>query len=183
MTPQIYQFYWLSKPQVEYPTHLGIHTRRLSDKRSHPTYGHALYAAHLESRSQRGIIVLEQDIAIDPEIIAELTDHTNQCREIVVAIPYRLYPKSTGLDTVVWAHRINSSNGQPLFVPATEECPRKPAYFGLGCTFLPSVLLEKMPEDLSQWDYPRLDSLLSMLAREHKIPCLTTNRAAVHIHY
>lgn len=147
------------------------------------TYGEHLRAAWLEQRSKRGLVVLEKDVAMSLEGWTQLARCIDCAPDLVWAVPYPLYPASTGMDRAVWAHRVFGCAEKLLFCGAREECPSRPDAFGLGCTFLPERLLRAMPDDLRQWDYPMLDSRLSELAREIGVGCRTTSVPAIHLHY
>lgn len=183
MNPPIYQFHPDRSPIVQYPPSLGVHLRWVSSRRNTCTYGEALFAARLESKSHCGLICLEHDVAVPFESWLDLFASVLYRPERVMAVPYLLYPASTRLDCAVWAHRVRGPDGKLTFVPSWRNSPDKIAAFSLGCTYLPGSLLDAMPEDLRQWDYPRLDTLLSELAREHKIEMASLGRPAVHLHF
>ena len=130
-----------------------------------------------------GIVCLEYDVAVSQELFDEIEYRVKSAEGDVIAAPYLLYPASTRLDHPVWAHRARNKEGKPRFVSSIDPCPQHPMYFGLGCTYLPKALLAAMPDDLRQWDYPRLDSLLSELAQEKGISCQATIERAIHLHY
>lgn len=147
-------------------------------------YGHALRQAWRScDPADDGLICLEHDIAMPQEAWLELAAAQAVEPEDVIAVPYILYPESTGLDSRVWAHRVRYSAGALQFVTANVACPEWPQAVGLGCTYLPAALLNAMPEDLAQWCYPRLDTLLSELAGSMCLTLRCTQRGAVHLHY
>lgn len=183
MRPPIYQFHPDRSPMVQYPSSLGVHMRWVCSRRNTCTYGEALFAARLESKSQFGLICLEHDMAVSWEAWQNLFASIEFRLERVLAIPYLLYPRSTQLEHAVWAHRVLDPDGKLKFVPSWRDPPDEIAAFALGCTYLPGALLDAMPEDLRQWDYPRLDTFLSDLARERKIEMASFGRTAVHLHY
>lgn len=183
MNPPIYQFHPDRSPMVQYPPSLGVHLRWVSSRRNTCTYGEALFAARLESKSQCGLICVEHDVAVPHEGWQDMLASILHRPERVIAVPYLLYPASTRLDHAVWAHRVLDQDGKLVFAPYWHYPPNEIAAFGLGCTYLPGALLDAMPEDLRQWDHPRLDSLLSELARERTIEMVSLGRPAVHLHY
>lgn len=183
MRPPIYQFHPDRSPIVQYPPSLGVHMRWVSSRRNTCTYGEAMFAARLESKSQCGLICLEHDVAVSWEGWQNLFASIAYRPERVTAVPYLLYPVSTQLKDSVWAHRVRGPDGRLAFVPSWRDQPNEIAAFALGCTYLPGALLDAMPEDLRQWDYPRLDTLLSELARERRLEMASLGRPAVHLHY
>lgn len=180
---RIYQFHPAKIPVVNYQGLMEVHTRWTQRQGTGPTYGECVRTAWLESRSLNGIVCLEHDIAVSRECWRELADMLIRYPQDVAAVPYLLYPRSTGREAAAWAHRSSVTDGQYLFVPATAPPPSHPSAFGLGCTYLPARLLDAMPADLGQWDYPVLDTRLSDLARELSIPCRCTPTPAIHLHY
>lgn len=162
---------------------MPVHVRKTGLVGHGMTYGEHLRAAWMEQRSRRGLVVLEKDIAMSLEGWTQLARCIDCAPDLVWAVPYLLYPASTGMDRIVWAHRVFGSAEKLVFRGAHEVCPSRPDAFGLGCTFLPERLLRAMPDDLRQWDYPMLDSRLSELAREIGVACRTTSIPAIHLHY
>lgn len=183
MRPPIYQFHPDRSPIVQYPPSLGVHMRWVCSRRNTCTYGEALFAARLESKSHCGLICLEHDVAVSFVGWQDLFASVLFRPERVIAVPYLLYPVSTQLEHAVWAHRVRGPDGRLALKPCWRDPPDEIAAFALGCTYLPGALLDAMPEDLRQWDYPRLDSLLSDLARERKIEMASLGWPAVHLHY
>lgn len=180
---RIYQFHPAKIPVVNYQGLMEVHTRWTQKQGSGPTYGDCVRVAWLESRSLGGIVCLEHDVAVSQECWRELADMIKLRPLDVAAVPYLLYPRSTGRVGAVWAHRASIAEGRYHFISSSSLCPPCPAAFGLGCTYLPGRLLDEMPADLNQWDYPVLDTRLSDLARELSIPCHCTLTAAIHLHY
>lgn len=180
---RIYQFHPAKIPVVNYQGLMEVHTRWTRRQGDGPTYGECVRTAWLESRSLNGIICLEHDIAVSRECWRELADMLIRHPQDVAAVPYLLYPRSTGLDHPVWAHRGQGTDGRYFFAAAQDRLVDFPAAFCLGCTYLPGRLLNALPEDLTHWDYPVLDTKLSDLARELSIPCRCTTTPAIHLHY
>lgn len=180
---RIYQFHPAEIPVVNYQGAMEVHTRWTQMAGHGPTYGDCLKAAWLESKSLGGIVCLEHDIAVNREGWAELGQMVQLYPDDVAVVPYLLYPRSTGLNCSVWAHRISLKEGQYNFVAGRDHLPLYPTAFSLGCTYLPGRLLDAMPSDLTHWDYPVLDTKLSDLANELKIICRSTLARAIHLHY
>lgn len=181
--PPVYQFYPAESPVVNYRGLLEVYPCWTQKQGSGPTYGECMRAAWRQSSAQSGIICLEHDIAVSRECWLELADMVVLRPLDVAAVPYLLYPKSTGREFTVWAHRASIVESRYHFISSSSPCPPRPAAFGLGCTYLPGRLLDEMPEDLRQWDYPVLDTRLSDLARELGIACHCTSTSAIHLHY
>lgn len=180
---RVYQFHPARVPVVNYQGLMEVHSRWTQRQGDGPTYGDCVRSAWLESRSLAGIVCLEHDVAVSRESWLELGAAIKAWPLEVIAVPYLLYPRSTGRGTAAWAHRVSAFDGRYEFLPSTKACPSAPAAFGLGCTFLPGRLLEAMPEDLGQWDYPTLDTKLSDLARELGVAVRCTSLPAIHLHY
>lgn len=180
---RIYQFHPAKIPVVNYQGLMEVHTRWTQTVGHGPTYGECVRTAWLESRSLGGIVCLEHDIAVSREGWMELGQMTTLHPQDVAVIPYCLYPRSTGRKAAVWAHRVDGPDIAWTFVPGSAAAPLYPAAFSLGCAYLPGRLLDAMPEDLTHWDYPTLDTKLSVLARDMKIVCRSTYTPAIHLHY
>lgn len=183
MMPPIFQFCVLGRREVFYPSDIGIHKVHVNPRVG--GYGFAVRDAwqHARDAGKIGVIVLEHDIAVPREAWDEMEESIHDEPNCVIAVPYVLYPASTGLAFPVWAHRSRIADGRFDFIAADAPCPSAPAAFSLGCTFLPSRLLIELPDDLRQWDFPVLDTRLSELAQEIGVKALTTETPAVHLHY
>lgn len=183
MNPPIFQFTLDGIPYVPYRETAGVHV--VCMPAGDVSYGATVrrLGTLAAEKGAPGIVVLEYDVAVSLELWDEIAYRCANHAQDVIAAPYLLYPASTRLDHAVWAHRASGPEGKPRFVSSIDPCPQHPLYFSLGCTYLPRALLEAMPDDLRQWDYPRLDSLLSELAREKEISCQTTIERAIHLHY
>lgn len=147
-------------------------------------YGAALRAAWIATPADAvGLVVVEQDLAIDPAIIVELRAAVTRQPRTIWAVPYRLWPTSTGRSIAIWAHRADDGSPGGTTVSADQPCPRRCAAVGLGCTYLPGPLLNRLADRLETWTYPMLDTDLSAWARGHHWPMRTTRREALHLHW
>lgn len=183
MRPPIVQFAVLGRSRVVHPAHMGIHVVWL--RPDGDSYGEALRQVwqHARDHSRHGVIVAEYDVAVPLEAWLELFAAAELEPGRVIAVPYLLYPASTKLvDGPVWSNRV-SCDGVPTFVTAAEPPPLTPAYFSLGCTYLPARLLMELPDDLRQWQYPVLDTRLSLLAESLGVGVMSTVTPAIHLNY
>lgn len=149
-------------------------------------YGAALQDAWADTPAEAvGLVVWEADVAIDPLIVRDLAQAVARQPRTVWAVPYRLWPSSTGRPTAIWAHRVDDGAGHPVAVDATVPCPRRCAAVGLGCTYLPGPLLNRLARDgvLAAGTYPLLDSTVSAYAHQRQWPMRTTRREAIHLHW
>jgi hypothetical protein len=146
-------------------------------------YGWSLREAWREIALRGPLIVLEQDVAYDPWIFAELLHGVATYPGAVIAVPYILWPLHTGRKDPVWSHLIGDVFGELRTVPATEHPPDRPATCGLGLTYLPAELLRPLEEKLPRWYYPHLDFRLSMEAKRAGIPIIGTQLPATHLHW
>lgn len=98
---------------------------RLGATSDHPrgAYGQAIG----DHATADGLVVVEQDIALDPIAVRELMQAIARWPRWVIAVPYVLWPTSTGRDGPIWAHRIADAQGHWQPVPTTQRCPAPPA--------------------------------------------------------
>lgn len=150
----------------------------------HGRYGQAILDAWIATPADAtGLVVVEQDIALDPAIVAELTQAVARHPCTIWAVPYRLWPTSTGRPTAIWAHRADDGSPSGVTVEATAPCPRRCTAVGLGCTYLPGPFLNRVADALAGWTYPMVDTYLSAWAHAHGWPMRTTRREAIHLHW
>jgi hypothetical protein len=179
----IMQFLVRGKPGLPYQNPAALVIVPQGEDGHSAIYGERLRDSWRDWPDQYGLVVLEHDIAVPKETWDELAAEIIEFPRWVIAAWYRLYPVSTGLPMPVWAHRI-AMQGQPSEFRCGDFPPlERPASFGLGCTFLPARLLDALPDDLGQWDYPVLDTRLSELARELGVGIRTVPTPVVHLHY
>lgn len=124
------------------------------------------------------IVMLEWDIAVDPEDLERFTTAARESPDDVVVAPYRLRrppPRST-----VWVHRFDTNRhvqeGDPF-------CH----WFGLGLTYLPKRIVSAFHAELEQRKWPEgfNDCTLSMWhwrVLQKEVPIMWNVRP-VHMHY
>ena len=146
-------------------------------------YGETILEIFAETPNAPGIVVVEQDIAAGPEAVSAMDQAIAGDPDSLWALPYRLYPTSTSRTGAIWAHRGGLPQSWEV-VSATERCPSELMAFGLGCTYLPRVLLDYMHQHLDAWDYPLLDTTLSRVAHELGVSMRSVDHhEAVHMHW
>jgi hypothetical protein len=133
------------------------------------------------------ILLLEWDIAVSPEQLEVfcrfIFDHGT---DRVCVAPYRLYPKSTGFTTPVWAHR--KTNGTPfLYTPWVEYGEPYCNLFGFGMTYFPQEIVRAYLKD-SMWqphDRRLTDTNFSMwhYSKVEKCVPICWGVSPVHLHY
>lgn len=179
----IYQVFCGDQRTVPYPAWLEIRTTRVPAKGAGANYGETIRHLWRTQADRRGLVILEHDIAVPLEAWKQMDGGIAAFPADVIAIPYVLYAASRAGGPPMWANQRRTRDGQMLTFAPPELPPMHCDTFGLGCTFLSARLLDLMPEDLCQWEFPRPDWLLSQLAMERGIPCHCTPTPAVHLHY
>lgn len=167
------------------PTSLATHRMVCfhgTDKRRRP-YGDVMWAAWQRYKDCDGMIWVEGDVCIEPLHIAEMRDLYSVNPDAVVAVPFRLYPASTGNNGVYWPFYVETPNCGERILRAEEPIPLYVRSFGLGCTYLPRALFAVLSDTLRETDWPSLDWRLSIAARTSGINIMTTRTPAVHLHY
>lgn len=174
----------LGNPKVQWPDFVRVVPIIPQPDAPYGRYGASLIRTFREVPDAPGLVILEQDIAGDPLVVQEMEQAVVSNPDAIWAVPYRLYATSTGRHSPIWAHRgglPSAWNGMESDYP----CPEEPRAVGLGCTYLPKILIEHMAsiEYTPDLDYPVLDTTLSHMATTLGIPMYTTKREAVHMHW
>jgi hypothetical protein len=146
-------------------------------------YGWALREAWRGVAGRGPMIVLEQDVAFDPWVMAEIENAVATYPDAVVAAPYILWPAHTRRPPPVWSNLVGDVFGTLRRIDATEHPPERPSTFGLGLTYLPAKLLQATEQKLPSWYYPHLDMRLSMEATRAGIAIIGTQLPAIHLHW
>jgi hypothetical protein len=127
-----------------------------------------------------GILWQDPDIVCDPDDIDAMRAWAGQYPQNVLVAPHKLWPASTMRPSWVWAHG-HWDNGAPVM---SQQLVRKPEWFALGLTYTPAVLLELAAPHMFAWQFGQVDSGLSAVARQHKIPGLVVGAARPkHLHF
>lgn len=179
----IVQICCLGRPRVQLPLECYRTHVYPNEHPNHVSYGHILMKMWREVMNEYGMLWLEGDVAIAPEHLQELSDEQKCYPDLVITVPYLLYPKSTGRQRPMWSSQGRSPLGASVPYDDTAIPPPEPGFFSLGCTYLPKALLEHVKLDRGNWDYPCLDTRLSDLAYDHGIRCRSTDTPALHLNY
>lgn len=130
------------------------------------------------------VLLIEWDLAVDKEDLAEFARRCRAGPERVLVAPYRLYHYSSDRDrpAPIWVHRRylgTPETGQLIHVqPGDETCH----LWGLGMTYLPHWIIQKF---LVEWGGPLTDGALSGWHYRHieqDVP-ITWDIRPVHLHY
>lgn len=183
MKAPIVQFVDWRRPAIDYVEMPRIKRWKLPAEETPNRYLGTIKYAWEHQGPSTGLVVLEQDIAIEPVHLSQLDDLILLYPSHVAVAPYVLWPKSTGREEPVWSCGDIGSFGLRVYHHARIAPPARPKWFSLGCTYLPARLLEAAPDVDGNWDYPVLDTRLSELAARLGYPCRTTQAPAVHLHW
>lgn len=154
-----------------------------NEHRNHISYGDMLTTQWRYFKGESGMLWIEGDIAVTPEHLTEIVDATLVHPGCVVAVPYLLYPATTQRPYPMWSNQGATPMGLPVAYDGIAPHPIDPAFFSLGCTFLPAYLLDRIDMRAGNWDYPCLDTRLSELAQALRVRCIATVTPALHLHY
>lgn len=94
----------------------------------------------------RGGVIVDWDIAVSAEQRDAFNDLISRHPRRVIAAPYKLYPRSTSLPAVVWAHRRADGPGRWRWVDDTDaDCDLA----GFGCTYIPAELIGRARQEIA----------------------------------
>lgn len=159
---------------------LGFYALRITPEPGHPfgRKGLALAAAweQLAGPAAAGLVILDGDVAVDPQDIAAMLAAIHLDPGAVHVAPVRLWPASTKRDRWVWGH------GRGDF---SRDDPDDPDVFGFCFTYLPRRLVDAcVKSGLAGWRYPHVDRLTSRRARALRIPVRVVRGATPkHVNY
>ena len=137
------------------------------------------YGKQIKEQGKEGIWLFEQDIIMIKSYFDQAKNLIECNRDTIIAFPYYLYPITTKLPFPVIAHRKIAERGAD-WISMTTQPYQWADLFGLGCTYLPSSIVDLVDES---WDYPTLDSDLSMVCHQRGIRALVPMTLfAVHYH-
>lgn len=126
------------------------------------------------------VLLIEWDLAIGKEDLAEFARRAKAAPEDVLVAPYRLYHASSGKDRVkpVWVHRRYESGGLVHVQEGDPVCH----LWGLGMTYLPRDIVRAF---LDAGDWTLSDGALSGWHYRHVRPNvpITWDIRPVHLHY
>lgn len=124
-----------------------------------------------------GMLVLDADVAIDPQMVITMMTAIGTDPAAVWTAPVRIWPVSTMKDHWIWAHW--------NLVPS-QHVDQSARWFSFNFTYLPRQLLEHClkPGRLKTWTYPNTDSSVARAARELGIPGnVVADCWPVHLHW
>lgn len=127
--------------------------------------GYALAAAwsQLSDDDMKGMLILDGDVAVDPQDRRVMLGAIHVQPDIVHVAPARIWPVSTKRADWVWAHWADSPSQDVQFDDIET--------FTLCYTYLPRKLIEASLRDgLPFWTYPGVDANFCRVAEKEKIP-------------
>ena len=186
------------------PPHTSTTSQFIPEVEITGTYGETVIQEleKAEKEEKAGVLFVEHDIHISLETWDGINSilQTAIFREQllfsgpvpIIAIPYYLYPITTKLPDKVLAHRILDTETHmmrwvtpddffyPMNGPYIGVIPID--YFSMGCTFLPTHLINKISP---KWDYPSFDTQLSVsvLYNFTNIKAYAPNILVQHLHW
>jgi hypothetical protein len=127
--------------------------------------------------SAAGMLMLDSDVAVDPEEVAIMEEAIHADPLAVHIAPVRLWPASTKLDTWVWGHGLRKFS--------QDDDPDAPGIFTFCFTYLPErLIIACVTAGLKTWTYPLVDQRVSKVARGLRLKTHTVRGCApVHLNY
>lgn len=127
-----------------------------------------------------GIILMDCDIAADPDDLAAMREAAQLAPGDVHTALVKNWPASTGRGEWMWSHR-GGTLGAPV---ASQEIADPPAYFATDLTYLPPLLLNLARPLMHAWKWFEGDVQLSEIALRHGIPAhLVRGARPKHLHF
>lgn len=124
--------------------------------------GHVLKRVWDELPNQEGMLILDGDVAIDPDDMAVMKQAIARKNNEVFTAPAKIWPASTGFPMRCWAH------GHDMYGGDSEEPITR---FSFNFTYLPARLMRSaIAGGLGLWTYPDVDRKMSVLAADKGIP-------------
>lgn len=113
----------------------------------------------------QGMLILDADVVIDPVDMEAMWSCMVSDPSAIWLAPARLWPKSTGYPSWVWAHR-KFGTGMDEW-----QASRTDVDTGSFCfTYIPRALIEIcMSNGLNRWIYPNVDDNMFRMARQNEI--------------
>jgi len=169
---------WDRQPMPRCPA--GFFTVHVNPVSGHPfgRKGLQLAAAWdiLKTPDAAGMVILDGDVAIDPQDLAHMLAAIEGEPGAVHVAPVRLWPASTKLERWVWGH------GKGRF---SRDDPDDPDRFGFSFTYLPRRLIAAVvTAGLRSQEYPQVDGFVSGVARRRSVPVRVVRGAhPCHLNY
>lgn len=118
------------------------------------------------SKVRTGLLVMDNDVAADPDDLAAMTEAVQQLPADVHTAMVKNWPASTSRPDWIWSHRAGRL-GAP---EPTQDDSAAVVYFATGMTWLPGRLLDLAADQLPTWPFHAFDVGLSEVALAHDIP-------------
>lgn len=123
-----------------------------------------------------GMLILDSDVAVDPQMIGSMLSAIHAEPEAVHTAPVRIWPVSTMREDWTWAHWKDSPS---------QQIDYEPRWFSFCFTWLPGKLVRSAIKDgLQTWHYPHVDSNMSREAGRIGVPVRVVKDCwPVHVHW
>jgi hypothetical protein len=156
------------------PVHFGPETGWPAGRK-----GLALHGAwHQLGRKSNaaGMLVLDADVAVDPQMVVTMMAAIGGDPESVWTAPVRIWPVSTMRHGWVWAH---------WETEASQHLDEVANWFSFNFTYLPAALLGQAERrGLKSWTYPNCDASMARTAREMGVKGRVVEDCfPVHLHW
>lgn len=158
----------------------GFYTLHVDPEPGHPFGRKGLQLARawatLAKPGSAGLVILDGDVAVDPQDLAHMLAAIDGEPDCIHVAPVRLWPVSTKLDRWVWGH------GAGRF---SRDDPDEPDLFGFSFTYLPAALVRScIVHGMKTWAYPDVDANTRARARALGLPVRVVRGAAPkHLNY
>ena len=134
----------------------------------------------LRSEVRAGLLVIDNDVAADPDDLAAMRQAVEQLPQDVHTGLVKGWPASTGRPDWIWSHR-GGTLGSP--VPGQDETVPI-AYISTCFVWLPARLLDLAAPELPYLRWEQVDVFLSEVALAHDIPCHAVYQCRPkHLHF
>jgi hypothetical protein len=129
-------------------------------------------------READGMLILDGDVAIDPQICQAMMSAISTDDEAVWTAPVKIWPAGTMREDWVWAHWEKAPS---------QVIDQAANWFSFNFTYLPRRLLDSCDKSLTglkSWTYPVVDASVSKHARKLGIPGrVVPDCFPVHMHW
>lgn len=172
-----------SRPHVNYSEFPRIERYYMPGRRRDNEYLRCIRDAWMNGFTNNGLVILEQDIAIDLRHIEEMDLSIRRDPANPACCNYPIWPVSSGADHAFWSVSRTTDRGEQRTVALADEPPTRTSWFPLGFTYLPPAVIEAAPDNDRPWDYPILDARFSELAQRMGLHANVLPTPAVHLHW
>lgn len=128
-----------------------------------------------------GMLILDSDVAIDPNDFASMYNAMKANPSSICIGPALIWPKSTGYQHVVWAHRKFGTSYDEWRKFRSSDVDTASFCF----TYIPAQVWETcINNGLSEWTFPEVDRQLFETARKMHVPFhVVENCTPKHLNY